>query len=96
MHRTGLLLAHCGGSLPCVKMSANDSKADSRQQMWRAEVSALPNRSHVNLLGHLECVIDLDAKVSRGALDLGMAEEQLNCPKVARSAINQRGLGSAQ
>jgi hypothetical protein len=78
-------------------MSANDGTADSRrQQMWRAEVSALPNGSHVNLFGHLECIIDLDAEVSRGALDLGMAEQQLNRPQVAGSAIDQRGFGSAQ
>jgi hypothetical protein len=55
-----------------------------------------PNDSHINLFGHFECVIDLDAKVSRGALDLGMAEQQLNRPQVAGSAIDQRGLGSAQ
>jgi hypothetical protein len=56
-------------------------------------MSALPNGSHVNLFGHLECIIDLDAEVSRGALDLGMAEQQLNRPQVAGSAIDQRGLG---
>jgi hypothetical protein len=58
-------------------------------------VSTLPSGSHVNLFGHLECVINLDAEVSRGALDLGMAEQQLNCPQVAGSAIDQRGVGSA-
>jgi hypothetical protein len=33
-----------------------------------------PNGSHINLLCHFERVVDLDAKVSRGALDLGMSE----------------------
>jgi len=55
-----------------------------------------PNDSHINLFGHFEGVIHLDAKVSRGALDLGMAEQQLNGTQVAGSAIDQRGLGSTQ
>ena len=63
------LPAHSGGSLPWIKMSANDGEADSRQCLLR------PKRSHVNLLSHFECVIDLDAKVARGAFDLGMAEQ---------------------
>jgi hypothetical protein len=60
----------------------------------RAEgVLLCPNGSHLNLFRHRKCVIDLDAKVSRGALDLGMAEQQLNGTQVAGSAIDQRGLG---
>jgi hypothetical protein len=55
-----------------------------------------PNDSHINLFDHFECVIDLDAKVSRCALDFGMAEQPLNGTQVAGSAIDQRGIGSAQ
>jgi hypothetical protein len=34
-----------------------------------------PNGSHINLFSHLERVIDFDAKISRGALDFGMAQQ---------------------
>jgi hypothetical protein len=57
-------------------------------------VTALPLRSDVNLLGDGERVIDLDAEVPDRALDLGMAKEQLNRPKIAGTPIDQRRLGS--
>ena len=42
--------------------------------------SAPPSGSDINLLSNREGVIDLDAQVSDGALDLAMAEEQLYRP----------------
>ena len=57
--------------------------------------SALPSSSHVNLFCYRNCVVNLDAQVANCALDLGMAEQQLNGTQVAGSSIDQRGFGSA-
>jgi len=35
------------------------------------------------LLGHPERVVYLDAQVPDGAVELGVPEEELNCPKIA-------------
>ena len=44
----------------------------------RQSISAPPCSSDINLLGYRHSVIYLDAQVSYGALDLGVAEEKLN------------------
>jgi hypothetical protein len=41
-------------------------------------------------------VLNLDAKVSDGAFDLGVAEQKLHGTQFARSAVDQRGLCPAQ
>jgi hypothetical protein len=93
--RRCLELAPTGGSRQCSGAPAIEGKADCRGKSGRGSLLC-PNSSHIKLFGHLECVIDLDAKVSRGALDLGVPEQQLHGTQVAGSAIDQRGLGSAQ
>jgi regulator of protease activity HflC (stomatin/prohibitin superfamily) len=45
---------------------------------------------HFRLFGHLEYVIDLDAEVSKGALKLRMAKEQLYRAQILRAAMAQR------
>jgi hypothetical protein len=40
----------------------------------------------LSLLGYLECVVNLDSNVSRGAFQFGMAKQELNSPKVFSSA----------
>lgn len=45
--------------------------------------------SNLSLFRHLQCVIDLNPKVSNSALQLRMAEQQLNRPQVLRPAIDQ-------
>ena len=59
-------------------------------------MSALPPTSDIDLLGNREGIIYLDAQVSDSALDLGMAEQELDRTQVSSSAINQRRLGSPQ
>ena len=59
-------------------------------------MSALPSGSDVDLLGNCESIIDLDAEIPDGALDLGMPQEQLNCPQVTSSPVDQGRLGSTQ
>ena len=58
--------------------------------------SALPGSSDVSLLRYRKGIINLDAEVSDGALDFGVAKQELNGSQVACSPVNQRGLGSAE
>src|SRR5204862_2449833 len=51
---------------------------------------------HFRLFGHFECVIDLDAEVSNGALELRMTEQELHCTQILRAAIDQRGFRASQ
>ena len=51
---------------------------------------------HFSLFRHFQGVIDLDTQVANCALQLGMSEEQLNCPQIAGPPVDQRRLGSAQ
>jgi hypothetical protein len=44
------------------------------------------------LFRHLQGVIDLNPQISNGALQLRMAEQQLNRPQVLRPAIDDDAL----
>ena len=57
---------------------------------------ALPSGSDVNLFGDGESVINLDAEIPDGALDLGVTEQQLDSLEVAGPPIDQGRLGAAQ
>jgi hypothetical protein len=50
----------------------------------------------VDLLGNFDRVIDLDAEIADSALNLRMSEQQLDYSRVACSAIDEHGFGSAQ
>lgn len=50
----------------------------------------------VDLLRDRQSVLDLDAEVPDGAFQLGMPEQELDCTDVARTAVDQRCLGTAQ
>ena len=54
-------------------------------------MSALPSNSDINLFCYDQGVIDLDAEVSDGALDLDVAEQKLTRDLVERSALDQLG-----
>ncbi len=45
---------------------------------------------------YFNCVVNLDTEIPDRTFDLGVAEQQLNGPKIAGSPIDQRCLGSAQ
>jgi hypothetical protein len=53
-------------------------------------------RSDINLLGYGKSIIDLDAEIPNRALDLGMSQQELNRPQVARSSIDQRSFRAAE
>jgi hypothetical protein len=55
-----------------------------------------PSISDVNLLRYRKGIIDLDAEVSDGAFDFGVAEQQLHVSQVACAPVDQGGLGSAE
>ena len=59
------------------------------RQNWRADAL------EIDLLGHLQRVIDVDAKVSHRALELPVPEKKLACAQVTR-LLYQRHLGSAE
>jgi hypothetical protein len=44
--------------------------------------------SDINLFHYSQGVIDLDAEISDRAFDLGMPEQELDGPKVARPSID--------
>jgi hypothetical protein len=52
-------------------------------------VSALPHNSDVNLLRYRDGVIDFDAKISDGTLNLGMSQQKLDGTQVAGPSIDQ-------
>jgi hypothetical protein len=49
---------------------------------------------NVGLLGHLERVVHLDAKMSDGTYPLRMTEQQLNSPEICRPSADQRRFGA--
>ena len=59
-------------------------------------VSALPQFSDLDLFGNRKGIVDLDAEVSHGALDLGMTQQKLDGPEIPRSTVDQRRLGPAK
>ena len=57
-------------------------------------MSAPPPCSDINLLGYRERIVDLDTKVSDGALHPCVAQEELYCPHIASAPVDQRGFGT--
>ena len=58
--------------------------------------SALPGNSDINLFCYGQGVINLDAEVSDGAFDLGMAEQELHGPQVASAPVDQGRFGPSE
>ena len=52
-----------------------------------------PGISDVDFLSDLDRVVDLDAEIADGALDLGVAKQELNGSEVPGSSVDQRRLG---
>ena len=55
-----------------------------------------PGISDINFLGNLNRIVDLDTKVTNGALDLGVAEQKLDCTQISSSAVDQSRFGPPQ
>jgi hypothetical protein len=48
----------------------------------------------LGLFSHLQSVIHFNAKIPHSALELGMAEEQLDSPQILCASVNQRSFGA--
>src|SRR5688572_4403692 len=83
----------------CLRRSPATEIADvtdiSSDLMGRA-FPPCPGSLDVNLLGYGEGVVNLDAQIPHCALDLCVAEQQLDGPEVSRASVNQCCLGPAQ
>jgi len=55
-----------------------------------------PGSSDVDLFGYGESVVDLNAEVAHRALDLLVSQQKLYCPQIARAAVDECRLCSAQ
>ena len=55
-----------------------------------------PGTSDVNLFRYCQGVIDLDAEIPDGAFDLGMPEQELDSPEIARPSIDQGSFRASQ
>jgi len=55
-----------------------------------------PGISDINLFRYCQGVIDFDAEIPDRAFDLGMPEQKLDGPQVARLPIDQGGLSASQ
>ena len=53
-------------------------------------MSALPRYSDINLFRYREGVIDLNAEIPHRAFDLGMPQQELDSPEIARPPVDQR------
>jgi hypothetical protein len=51
-----------------------------------------PGTSDLDLLGNLNGIVDFDAKISNRALDLRVAQQELDGTPVAGSSVDQRAL----
>ena len=51
---------------------------------------------HLRAFGKCERILDVDAQVTNGALDLRVAEQDLHGAQVARPLVDDRRLGSSQ
>jgi hypothetical protein len=59
-------------------------------------MSALPGYSDVNLFRYCQGVIYFNTEISDRAFDLGVAEQKLDSPKIARASIDQSGLRASE
>jgi hypothetical protein len=55
-----------------------------------------PGTSDINLFRYGKGIIDFDAKVPDGALDLGVAKQELYRPQIACASVDQGGLGAPE
>lgn len=72
------------GTWPAARL-----RKDARKRPQGKGRAAAGYRLDFGLLGNLQGIIDLDAKVPNSAFQLGMAEQKLNGPQVLRAFVDQ-------
>ena len=60
----------------------------------RRLVGKPPPHSYFNLLCNRECIVDVDAEIPNSALNLRVAEQELDGPEVTCSSVDHRGFGT--
>ena len=89
--------SHSGRSINSVwRTAAKTAVGTKLPKLVGQSMSALPGNSDINLFCYGQGVIDLDAEVSDGAFDLGVAEQKLHGPQVAGAPVDQGGFGSSE
>ena len=63
---------------------------------WRRSGGSRSALSDVDLFGHFQRIVDLDAQVADRAVEIRVTEQQLNRPQVLRATVDQRRFGAAQ
>ena len=53
-------------------------------------------RLHLCLLGDLQSIVNLDAEIPDGALELGVPEQELNGAEIPGPPVDQRWFGASQ
>jgi hypothetical protein len=53
-----------------------------------------PRRSDFNLFRNQKGIVDVDPKIPNSALNLRVAEKELDGPEIASSSVDHRGFGS--
>jgi hypothetical protein len=59
-------------------------------------MSALPGNPDIDLFCYGQGVIDLDAEVSDGTFDFGVAEQELHGPQVTSAPVDQGRFGPSE
>jgi hypothetical protein len=72
--------------------AALPSHFDRPQAPSQQSRRTLPFASNVDLLGDFDGVIDLDAEIADGALDLGVSEQELHRSQISRPPVDQHRL----
>ena len=95
----------CGGQgfspapMQCQMLfaAAHESVVGTNRRLTSGRACPLcPGISDINLFRYCQGVINLDAEISDRAFDLGMPEQELDSPQIARSTIDQGSFCASQ
>ena len=90
---TGCLGVDCGG----LGKPGERRLLALQRRLGRSKASRLcPGNSDVDLLGYGEGIIDLNTEVAHRALNLLVPQQKLHCPQIARAAVDECRLCTAQ
>src|SRR4029077_7515587 len=73
-----------------------DTRGAAHLPSEEQSIPLCPRSLDIDLFAYRDSVINLDAQVSHGAFDLGVAEQELNSTQVSCAPIDQRSLGPPQ
>ena len=74
---------------PCNNVQV---RMNGRNVPWERTVTV--GSSDVDLLGHFQRIVDLDAEITHRAVEVGVSEQQLHGPEILGAPVDQGCLGS--